>query len=231
MSVIASRTVSILPPLDHLPQLLERSSRQEGTCSEPFRANRLYGGARAGSGERNRGELDGAAARASAEGEDRDHRRRRRRRLDRLPPGRARRARRRPARPRRADQRLDLPLRRPRRPAARQRLADEDDDVQRRALPHARVRLGRVRRHPPGLHARARAGGAAPGRLGEDLRAAARAAQPARGAGALPADGHRRRALRLLPRDRRLPRPLAADLRARRRRARGRRRRSSPTRA
>jgi glycine/D-amino acid oxidase-like deaminating enzyme len=33
----------------------------------------------------------------------------------------------------------------------------------------------RVRRHPPGLHARARAGGAAPGRVGEDVRAAARA--------------------------------------------------------
>ena len=34
------------------------------------------------------------------------------------------------------------------------------------------------------------------------------------GAGAVPADGHRRRALRLLPADRRLPRSLAADLRA-----------------
>ena len=47
-----------------------------------------------------------------------DRRRRRRRRLDRLPPGRAGRARRGAARSWRADQRLDLPLRRPRRPAA-----------------------------------------------------------------------------------------------------------------
>ena len=39
------------------------------------------------------------------------------------------------ARPRRADQRLDVPLRGARRPAARRRLADADDDVQRRALP------------------------------------------------------------------------------------------------
>ena len=45
----------------------------------------------------------------------------------------------------------------------------------RRALPDARLRLGAVRRHPPGVHARARAGGAAPGRLGEDVRPAARA--------------------------------------------------------
>ena len=40
---------------------------------------------------------------------------------------------------------------------------------------HARVRLGAVRRDPPRLHARARAGGAPPGRVGEDVRAAARA--------------------------------------------------------
>ena len=43
-----------------------------------------------------------------------------------------------------------------------------------------------------------------------------------RGARAVPADEHRRRALRLLPAERRLPRPVAADDRARRRRARGR---------
>ena len=49
----------------------------------------------------------------------------------------------------------------------------------------ARVRLGGVRRHPAGLHARARAGGAAPGRLGQDLRPAARAARPRGGPGEL----------------------------------------------
>ena len=38
------------------------------------------------------------------------------------------------------------------------------------------------------------------------------------GPGAVPADGHRRRALRVLPAHRRLPRPVAAHLRARRRR-------------
>ena len=142
--------------------------------------------------------------------------------VDRPPPRRARRARRRAARPRRADQRLDLPLRRARRPAALERVADAHDDGLRRALPHARLRLGAVRRHPPRVHARARAGGAAPGRLGEDLRAAARADLRRAGARAVPADEHRRRALRLLPAERRLPRPVAADERARRRRARGR---------
>ena len=44
--------------------------------------------------------------------------------------------------------------------------------------------LGRVRRHPPGLHARARAGDPPPGRVGEDLRAAARADLAGGGAGA-----------------------------------------------
>ena len=72
----------------------------------------------------------------------------------------------------------------------------------------------RVRRHPPGLHARARAGDPPPGRVGADVRAAARADLGRGGAGALPADGHRRRARRLVPADRRLPRSLAADLRA-----------------
>ena len=43
-----------------------------------------------------------------------------------------------------------------------------------------------------------------------------------RGAGALPADDHRRRARRLVAADRRLPRPEPAHLRARRGRARGR---------
>ncbi len=47
-----------------------------------------------------------------------------------------------------------------------ERLADADDDALGRALPHARLRLGGVRRDPPRLHAGARAGGAAPGRVG-----------------------------------------------------------------
>ena len=48
---------------------------------------------------------------------------------------------------------------------------------------------------------------------------------------AVPADGHRRRALRLLPADRRLPRPLAAHLRARSRARARAAARSSRTRA
>ena len=74
--------------------------------------------------------------------------------------------------------------------------ADADDDGLRRALPDARLRLGRMRRDPPGVHAGARAGGAAPGRVGEDLRAAARADLARAGARAVPADGHRGRPLR-----------------------------------
>ncbi len=42
-----------------------------------------------------------------------------------------------------------------------------------RAVPHARLRLGGVRWRAPGMHARARRGGAAPGCVGEDVRAAA----------------------------------------------------------
>ena len=65
-------------------------------------------------------------------------------------------------------------------------------------------------------------GDAAPGGLGEDVRAAARAAVRRGGAGALPAHDHRRRARRVVAADRRLPRPEPAHLRARRGRARGR---------
>ena len=57
-----------------------------------------------------------------------------------------------------------------------ERVADADDDELGRALPAARLRVGAVRRHPPRVHARARAGGAASGRMGQDVRAAARAA-------------------------------------------------------
>ena len=56
--------------------------------------------------------------------------------------------------------------------------------------------LDRVRRPAAGLHARARGGAAPPGRLGADVRAAARADLGRRGAGALPADVDRRRARR-----------------------------------
>ncbi len=61
-----------------------------------------------------------------------------------------------------------------------------------------------------------RDGGArAPGRLGEDVRAAARADLRRGGAAALPADDDRRRARRGVPPHRRLHRPEPADLRAR----------------
>ena len=124
----------------------------------------------------------------------------------------------------------------PRRPAALVGVADADDDVLGRALPEARRRrvrpgLDRVRRHPAGLLARALGGDAPPGRLGEDVRAAARADLRRGGAERVPADGHRRRARRLVAADRRLPRPEPAHLRARRRRAPRRLPRSSPARA
>ena len=92
------------------------------------------------------------------------------------------------------------------------------------ALPAARggvrvrPRLGRMRRHPARLERGADGGAAPPGRLGEDLRAAAGADLRRGGAGAVPADVDRGRARRRLAADRRLPRSLAADLRARRRR-------------
>ena len=84
--------------------------------------------------------------------------------------------------------------------------------------------LARARRHPPRLVAGAARGDPAPGRLGEDVRPAARDHQRGRGAGALPADVDRRRARRGLPAARRLPRPEPADVRAGRRRAPLRRR-------
>ena len=144
--------------------------------------------------------------------------------VDRLPPRRARLARRRAARPRAAHERLDVPLGRARRPAALVGVADADDDVLGRALPEARRRrvrpgLDGVRRHPARLLARALGGDAPPGRLGEDVRPAARADLGRGGGGEVPADGHRRRARRLVAADRRLPRPVPAHLRAGRRRA------------
>ena len=83
-------------------------------------------------------------------------------------------------------------------PAARLGLADEDDDALGRALSPSRrgvrVRPGldRVRRHPAGLERGADGGAAPPGRLGEDLRAAAGADLGRGGEGDVPADVHRR---------------------------------------
>ena len=82
----------------------------------------------------------------------------------------------------------------------------------------ARPRLGRVRRHPARLERGADGGAAAPGGLGEDLRPAAGADLGRRGEAEVPADEHRGRPRRRLAADRRLHRPLAAHLRARRRR-------------
>src|SRR4051794_15224108 len=127
--------------------------------------------------------------------------------VDRLPPRPAGRARRRPARPRRAHERLDVPLGGSRRAAALVGLADADDDGQRRALPAPgrgdghRSGMRAVRRHPPGLHARARAGARPPRGVGADLRAGAGADLAARGAGALPADADGVRAASYLPSD------------------------------
>ena len=86
-----------------------------------------------------------------------------------------------------------------------------------------RPRLDRVRQPPAGVERGAHGGAPPPGGLGEDVRPAARADLGRRGAGALPADVHRRRARRGLAPHRRLPRPVAAHLRARRRRPRRRR--------
>ena len=107
---------------------------------------------------------------------------------------------------------------------------DEDDDELGRALPHARRggrprdRLARGRLAAARLVARADGGAHPPVRLGEDVRASARADLGRGGAGALPADDDRRRARRRVPPDRRLHRPLAAHVRARRGRAPRRRR-------
>ena len=97
-------------------------------------------------------------------------------------------------------------------------------DLYRRLEGRVRVRprLDRVRRHPPRLERGADRGAAPPGGLGEDLRAAAGADLGRGGEGDVPADVDRGRARRRLAPDRRLHRPLAADLRARRRRPPGR---------
>ena len=142
------------------------------------------------------------------------------------------------ARPRRADERLDVPLRGARRPAAR-----------------VSVSLTRMMMYSVELYRRCAAspsydpgwiecGGirlaCTPEREQEIRRQVAWAKtfglpleliSPDEARELLPADGHRRRARRVVPADRRLPRSLAADLRARRRRARAAACRSSRTRA
>ncbi len=130
-----------------------------------------------------------------------------------------------PRRARRPDQRLDVPLGGARGPAAGLAQPDADDDELGRALPHAgrrgraRDRLARGRLAPACLHAGAPGGAQPPGRLGEDVRASARADLRGGRAGALPADGDRGGARRRLPAHGRLHRPQPADLRARRGRA------------
>ena len=75
-----------------------------------------------------------------------------------------------------------------------------------------------MRRPAAGVLARADGGDAPPGRLGEDVRPAARAGLGRRGARALPADGHRRRAGCLLAAHGRLPGSEPPRIRAGRRR-------------
>ena len=136
---------------------------------------------------------------------------------------RARRARRPARRPRPAHERLDVPLGRAGRPAARLRVADEDDDALGRALPAARrastgwVECGSLRlaSTPERMEElRRQAGWARTFGLPLELISAPR--RPASCSRSWP----RRRARRRLPADGRLPRPLAADLRPGRRRAR-----------
>ncbi len=110
------------------------------------------------------------------------------------------------------DERLDLPLGGARRPAARLALAHAHDDGLGRPLPVARRRgrprdrLARGRIAPSGLVRGADGGAAPPGRLGQDLRPAARAGLGRGGAAALPADVDRGSARCRVPPDRRLHR-------------------------
>ena len=143
-------------------------------------------------------------------------RRWRRRHLDRVPPRRTGLDRRGPGRSGGADVGFDVPLGRARGPAPQLGDADEDDDVQHRAVPAP----GRRDRHGPrlarggiaaaGVQSRAPGGAAPAGRLGQDLRPARRAHHAHRGARALPVDVARRRPRGRLPADRRLARPVGA---------------------
>ena len=104
-----------------------------------------------------------------------------RRLLDPLLADAARLGRRRPRRAGRPHVRLHVPLGRARRPAAELALADEDDDGERRPLPDDRRRgrsrdgLARGRVAAARVVAGAARGDRPPGRLGEDVRAPARA--------------------------------------------------------
>src|SRR5206468_1005886 len=99
-----------------------------------------------------------------------------------------------PLRAGRPHERLDLPLRRARRSASRLAQPDEDDDELGRALQDPRWRgrardwLARGRIAPAGVVTGTNGGARAPGGLGEDVRAAARARLCRRGAASLPAD-------------------------------------------
>ena len=117
--------------------------------------------------------------------------------------------------------RLDVPLGGARRPAAVEHDPDPDDDVRRGAVPAPDCRDRRRRVVARGRLAAARIdegalrGAAAPGGLGEDLRAAARPHLRRGGAGEVPADDARRRPRRRLAADRRLARPVRAGAGAR----------------
>ena len=209
------------------PRRADRATRPTGRRS----SSRATGSAPTAPGSRsNRPDLRMIGSESEVERPRRRHRRRCRRVLDPLLAHPARLGRRRPRRARRPDERLDVPLGRARRPAAELAGADADDDELGRALPHARGRgrardgLARGRLAAPRLLARAAGGDHAPGRLGEDVRAPARARLGGRGAGAVPADVDGRRPRSRLPPERRLHRPEPAHLRARRGRAAPRRR-------
>ena len=144
------------------------------------------------------------------------HRRRRRWDEHRVPPHGARLERRHPRRPGGAHLGLDLPFRRPRGAAPLERDPDPDDDVRQRPVPSAGRRdrrrsvVARGRLPPPRIQPRALRGAGAPGRLGQDVRTAARAHRPEGGRRPLPAHEPRRRPRRRLPAHRRLARPVRA---------------------
>ena len=132
-------------------------------------------------------------------------------------------------RPRRADLGLDLPFGRSRRAAAQHRDADQDDDVRLRPVPATGGRdrdgpvVARGRLAPPRVQPGTFRGAPPPGRLGQDVRPAARAHHRRRGAGTLPAHVDRGRPRRGLPADRWLARPVRSCQRPGRRRAPARR--------
>ena len=171
-----------------------------------------------------------AARDAPERGPDRRHRRRRRRRQRRLPPRRARAS--------ATSSLLDrdeltsgstFHSAGPGRAAARRPDADPDEHVLRRALPpaagrRAPGRLDRERRHQARVQPGAAGGDPPPDQLGAHATACrctrSRSAEAAERFPLIDTDGRGRRGV---PRVRRLPRPVPAVLRARRRRPRRRR--------